>query len=166
LFNEVRGYAAPIKLEREPSCLATVWRQAWTHLNVERQGRDAQLVEKSGGIDLVCEIDPFRLEQVFRNIFENSLAAASDPVTVDVVCSRATIDGKASVQISIRDNGSGMTPQQRARIFEPFYTTKTSGTGLGMAIVRRIVEAHGGEIAAVDCPAGAEIVVTLPRAAP
>jgi signal transduction histidine kinase len=59
-----------------------------------------------------------------------------------------------------------MTPEQRARIFEPFYTTKTSGTGLGMAIARRIVEAHGGEIGAVDCSSGAEIVVKVPRAAP
>jgi signal transduction histidine kinase len=135
-------------------------------LNVERQGRDAQLVEDHGRLDLVCEIDPFRLEQVFRNIFENSLAAAADPVRVAVSCASTQINGKNGVRISVRDNGPGMTPQQRARIFEPFYTTKTSGTGLGMAIVQRMIEAHGGEIAAVDCPAGAEIVVTLPRAAP
>jgi PAS domain S-box-containing protein len=165
LFNEVRGYAAPIKLEREPSSLATVWRQAWTHLNVERQGRDARLVENDGTVDLRCEVDPFRLEQVFRNIFENSLAAAADPVRVEIACSSAPVDGNAGVKVSIRDNGPGMTPEQRSRIFEPFYTTKTSGTGLGMAIARRIVEAHGGEISAVDCRSGAEIVITVPRAA-
>ena len=53
----------------------------------------------------------------------------------------------------MRDNGPGLTPEQRQRIFEPFFTTKTKGTGLGMAIAQRIIEAHGGWIAAA-APAG------------
>ena len=58
----------------------------------------------------------------------------------------------------------GSTPNARRNVFEPFFTTKTKGTGLGMAIVRRLVEAHGGLIEVVDSPEpGAEIAITLPR---
>ena len=68
-----------------------------------------------------------------------------------------------SFRLAFRDNGPGLNPDQRQRIFEPFFTTKTKGTGLGMAIAKRIVEAHGGQIAVgsgVD--QGTEILVTLP----
>jgi signal transduction histidine kinase len=57
-----------------------------------------------------------------------------------------------------------LTAEQRARIFEPFFTTKTRGTGLGMAIARRLVEAHGGQLELGPArERGAEIVMTLPR---
>jgi len=60
-----------------------------------------------------------------------------------------------------------LSPEQRTRIFEPFFTTKTKGTGLGMAIAKRILEAHGGRIAVGgDSAPGAEIILTLPREGP
>ena len=62
----------------------------------------------------------------------------------------------------MRDNGPGLNQEQRERIFEPFYTTKTKGTGLGMAIAQRIVEAHDGKIAVgADRGTGTEVLVTL-----
>jgi signal transduction histidine kinase len=115
-------------------------------------------------------VDPFRLEQVFRNVFENALAACRDPVEITVSCAPASLDGQPALRVAVRDNGPGLSAEQRQRIFEPFFTTKTKGTGLGMAIARRIVEAHGGQIGVGDPVAatgrGAEIVVTLPREHP
>ncbi len=164
LYEEVRGYAAPIKLDREVWDLSGIWRQAWENLAVSRQGRDTALSEDTGGLDLQCAVDQFRLEQVFRNILENSLAACPDPVRIEVQCSATTIDGQPAVQIAVRDNGPGLNAEQAQRIFEPFFTTKTKGTGLGMAIAKRIAEAHGGLIAVgPSSPGGAEILVTLPR---
>jgi PAS domain S-box-containing protein len=167
LYEEVRNYAAPLALEREPSSVATAWRQAWNNLAVRRQDRHARLAEECAGVDLVCRIDPFRLEQVFRNILENSLAACRDPVEINVQCTATFLAGKPALRVAVHDNGPGLSPQQRQRIFEPFFTTKTKGTGLGMAIAKRIVEAHGGQIAvgAVAGP-GAEILITLPREIP
>ena len=67
----------------------------------------------------------------------------------------------------MRDHGPGLSPEQRQRIFEPFFTTKTRGTGLGMPITKRIVEAHGGTIAVGEGGGpGAEIILTLPRGLP
>jgi signal transduction histidine kinase len=166
LYEEVRGYAAPLKLEREPADLGSIWRRAWDHLALRRQGRDTALNETVDGVDLQCAIDQFRLEQVFRNILENSLAACPGAVQIQVHCRPAELQGRPALRISIRDNGPGFTPVQRQRVFEPFFTTKTKGTGLGMPIAKRIIEAHGGTIAVGDGPdPGAEIVLTLPREA-
>jgi PAS domain S-box-containing protein len=167
LYQEVRNYAAPLKLEREPLGVDWVWRSAWKHLTQTQPHRRAELGEHAAGVDLECAIDPFRVEQVFRNIFENSLAACADPVRIEVHCTAAALDGRPALRVAVRDNGPGLSGEQRRRIFEPFFTTKTKGTGLGMAIAKRIVEAHGGRIVVGSAAwPGAEIVLTLPRAAP
>jgi PAS domain S-box-containing protein len=164
LYEEVRSYAAPIRLEREPWDVRGVWRQAWTNLALPRQGRDAVLDDEADGVDLCCAVDAFRLEQVFRNILENALAACSDPVRITVRGTAAELDGRPAVRIAVRDNGPGLNPEQARRIFDPFFTTKSKGTGLGMAIAKRLVEAHGGRIAVgADSGRGAEIVISLPR---
>lgn len=164
LYGEVRNYAAPLTLERQRHSLRSIWRQAWNNLAEQRQGRAVTLHEETEKVDLFCPVDAFRLEQVFRNILENALAACKDPVALTIACSEAVLDGQAALRIAVRDNGPGLTAEQRQRIFEPFFTTKIKGTGLGMAIAQRIVEAHGGQIA-VGAPAGpgAEILLLLPR---
>lgn len=173
LYDEVRNYAAPLKLEREPWPLDAVWRQAWSNLAVPRQDRTVHLHEQAADVNLHCLLDPFRMEQVFRNIFENALAACADPVHIHVTCTESRIDAIPAIRVTIQDNGPGLIPEARRRIFEPFFTTKTKGTGLGMAIARRIVEAHGGQIDADTtpgaapvgggCSAGATIHLLLPR---
>jgi PAS domain S-box-containing protein len=164
LYGEVRHYAAPLKLDRQWHSVRSIWRQAWANLAEHRHGRVVTFREECEGIDVHGLVDAFRLEQVFRNILENALAACSDPVEIVVSCSAAPLEGQPALRIAVRDNGPGLTPEQRQRIFEPFFTTKTKGTGLGMAIAQRIVEAHGGQIAVGTPPgAGAEIQLLLPR---
>ena len=74
--------------------------------------------------------------------------------------------GRPAVCVTIADNGPGLTAEQRASAFEPFFTTKPGGMGLGLPLVRRIVEAHGGTVEAVDAAGGAVLRVTLPRGEP
>jgi PAS domain S-box-containing protein len=163
LYEEVRNYATPIRLERRPCCLSEVMREAWAHLEPHWKGRRVHLWEH-GLRAPACEVDRFRLGQVFRNILDNALAACHDPVQIDVDWSEAVFEGESALRVVVRDNGPGLTPEQRDNLFEPFYTTKTQGTGLGMAIARRIVEAHGGGITVdgSDNPGG-RIIITLPR---
>ena len=80
LFEDVRGYAGSIHLERRLCSLADVWQEAWGHLSAQHAERDARLEEAACDISLYCEADPFALEQVFRNILDNALAATPDPV--------------------------------------------------------------------------------------
>ena len=163
LYEEVRGYAAPIVLDRRSCRVSDLLHGAWERLAPSRTGRDALLRER-GDPDLACSGEAFRLIQVFRNILDNALSAAHDPVVIEVEWAEATGSMRPSVEIVIHDNGPGLTPEQRSNLFEPFYTTKTHGTGLGMAIAKRIIEAHEGTIAAgTDSGRGATIWITLPR---
>lgn len=164
LYDEVRNYASPIQLDIDQESLCAIWREAWQLLAAQRQGRDTRLVESTNQLDLHCRVDRFRLVQVLRNVLENALAACDDPVKIEVVCRETELAGGAAIEVSVRDNGPGLKPQQQERIFQPFFTTRAKGTGLGMSIAQRIVDAHGGTIAAQNAPdGGAEIVITLPR---
>jgi PAS domain S-box-containing protein len=162
LYDEVRGYAAPITLDRMRCTLGSVWREAWENLLPLRENRVTHLVEKTAGTNLTYCGDHFRLVQVFRILLENSLAACSDPVEIEIAACPTMLKSRRALRIAIRDNGPGLDQEQRERIFEPFYTTKTKGTGLGMAIAQRIVEAHDGKIEiGADRGVGTEILVTL-----
>jgi len=91
-------------------------------------------------------------------------ARNGDPVKIDAKWSEAEIEGCPAVRTAICDNGPGLNAEQVEKIFEPFYTTKTRGTGLGMAVTKRIVEARGGQIeAGPGRGGGAQILITLPR---
>lgn len=175
LFEDLRSYATPLTLEHSTSSIAHVWRQAWSNLESDRAGRDAQLIEQITGVsfqlaserneeadrtlqayatNLDCDVDAFRLEQVFRNLLENSLFACSDPVEITIRCHDTQIDRRPALAISVEDNGPGLTPDQRVNLFEAFYTTKQKRTGLGMTIAKRIVTAHFGTIAVGNSDSG------------
>jgi len=163
LYEEVRDYAAPIKLDRQLCDLAHLWRDAWSHLEVSRAGKEVELHESVECVDLASHVDWFALGQVFRNIFENAIAACSEPGEIRVSCREATLEDQPAISIRIRDNGAGIPSDSIGRVFDAFFTTKTKGTGLGMAIARRIVEAHGGVIELGNQDVGAEFVIVLPR---
>jgi signal transduction histidine kinase len=161
LFEDVRTFTAPPVLNRQWCDVRDVWRDAWQDLAVERLG--CQLAEDVGADELRCRADPFRLRQVFRNLFDNALAVAPDPVRIVVRAAGTLIRGRPAVRISVEDNGPGFHPEQWLKLFDPFFSTKSGGMGLGLAISRRVVEAHGGTIVAADADGGgAAFLVTIP----
>jgi len=164
LYEEVRSYAAPINLRCELCDLREVWCETWSHVAQLNPNKHVKFSEKVVGGAPKCRVDPFAIHQVFRNILENAMAVAPEHGEIAVACTPSDLDGRPAVRIAFRDNGPGLSAEQRQRIFEPFYTTKTKGTGLGMAIAKRIVQSHDGLIEAGDRPGpGAEIIVTLHR---
>jgi PAS domain S-box-containing protein len=163
LYEEVRTYAAPIRLRRELVNLGKVLRESWKDLEPSRKSRQATLEEFSPHVNLECMADSLALGQVFRNILENALSACADPVVIRVSWAEVHYQGRRALRVSVRDNGPGFAPHVLPKVFEPFFTTKTRGTGLGLSISRRIVDAHGGHVAASPEGPGAEIVITLLR---
>ncbi len=165
LYEEVRQYAAPLKLDPRPTAILDVVGETWEQLKLTRHARDARLMLPGFPSGTNLCIDRFAMRQVFRNILENALAACTDPVRIEISVESSAREGVSGTRIAIRDNGPGLSEEQRAGIFRPYYTTKTQGTGLGMTICQRIVEAHGGEMSLGAGP-GAEILIWLPAEGP
>ncbi len=102
--------------------------------------------------------DEHQLEQLLMNLLLNAAQASAPGGVVRL----AATPRDASVRLVVRDRGSGMTADVLRRAFEPFYTTKARGTGLGLPICRKIVEAHGGKISIASAPGeGTEVTVEL-----
>lgn len=163
LYEDVRGYAAPIRVTSAWCDLKTIWREAWDHLETARAHAHAILKDCEGAFP--CRADPVRMEQVFRNLLENALSTGPE-VVVSISARQTTLEGNPAWHITIGDNGPGLRADQYDKIFEPFYTTKSKGTGLGLPIARRIVEAHGGRMGVDTKGPGATFWISLPQGNP
>jgi signal transduction histidine kinase len=142
LVQELLAFARPGVLHSE-----------WTNVHLILKQAVAYIAYRPDlpKIDLVLELDPKvpevfadprDLEQAFENLILNAFQATSEGGKIEV---RTQYKG-GSVLVSIRDYGSGMTRETSDMIFEPFFTTKARGTGLGLSLVRRVVENYSGEI--------------------
>jgi two-component system, LuxR family, sensor kinase FixL len=105
------------------------------------------------------DCDPDKLKQVFINIISNGLEAMQDGGTISI----STEKIPTGVEIRITDEGIGIPPDKLRNIFEPFYTTREHGSGLGLSISYKLIEAHSGDIWAVSEPGrGTTFVIQLP----
>lgn len=166
VLEELRCFAGPIQIERHACDVSKVWRSAWNKIEKQRCGRDIELVERRDTSAMHCDCDSVRLEQVFRNLFENAIAACGKRGRIGVSCADVGENGREALRIVVSDNGPGLDEEQREKVFEPFYTTKAEGTGLGMAIAKRIIESHGGRISVLDGgkgKGGAAFAMVLPH---
>ena len=132
LYEDVRSYAAPIKLEKVTCDLGTVWRESWAHLEQARKDKQACFHEMLDGVDLRCAGDPFRLDQVFRNLLDNALAAGSPPVAIEVRAAAAELDGQPALRIAVHDNGPGIAPEQRIENLRPVLHHQGQGNRPGI----------------------------------
>jgi hypothetical protein len=166
IHDDLRDYSQPLRLKLEPGNLRDIVACAWSDLEEAREGRDVVLETEDCGCDLVCHMDCFRMQQVFRNLFENSLSMCPSPVRVSVRWTDKRLNGLPAVETAVHDNGPGFTPEQAKQAFKVFYTSKLNGTGLGLPIANRIVEAHGGKMRLATAGSdGATILITLPQEA-
>jgi signal transduction histidine kinase len=104
------------------------------------------------------------LQQVVLNLILNAMDAVSERPEEDRQVNVSAQPGEnGCLEIMVRDTGTGIAPDKLSRIFEPFFTTKPNGMGMGLAISRTIVEAHGGKIRALNNPdRGAMFSFTIP----
>jgi len=131
----------------------------------ELESRGAAVLQELTSDLPAVEADRVGIQQVVMNLLVNAVhAVASSPAGPRLVriLARRHEDG---LLVSIEDNGPGIPAEALPRLFEPFFTTRSSGLGMGLAICRRIVEAHGGRIWGENTANGARFSFTLPVAA-
>jgi C4-dicarboxylate-specific signal transduction histidine kinase len=109
--------------------------------------------------------DRVQLRQVMLNLILNAIQSMSGVAdgNRELQISIDAVPSEGSVRVGVRDTGPGLSPESLPRLFEPFYTTKPEGIGMGLSICRSIIEAHGGRLCAIPCePQGALFQFTIP----
>jgi len=107
-----------------------------------------------------ASVDPDMIQQVLLNLLLNALEASRQEGVVTVRLQPAD----TSLRLEVHDNGCGIPPENLSKIFNPFFTTKEKGTGLGLANAHRLIEMHGGSLTVSSSQeAGTTFCITLPR---
>jgi two-component system, sporulation sensor kinase E len=146
----------PSRPQLHPQSLNTLIEEAVRFFTPEIQDRDI-VVEQELRSDLpLLQLDRDQMKQAFYNVIKNSLEATKRHGTLHI---RTDMDD-TNVIVSFVDTGSGVSAGNLSRVFEPYFTTKSSGTGLGLLIVRRIVREHGGELS-IESNEGEGLTLTI-----
>jgi PAS domain S-box-containing protein len=144
LTRDLLDYGRPQALQRAPTDLAEVVRRATracaTLLSERRVTVREQLKPGLPRLD----VDGARIEQALENLLANAIQHSPEGGVVTVRGDLETGDGERFVRCAVEDQGRGLAEEDMPRIFEPFFTRRRGGTGLGLPIVRRILSAHGG----------------------
>jgi signal transduction histidine kinase len=158
LLNDFLAFARPPELRVGDHDVTAVVRQAAEPERPLAHRRGAEL-EIADAEPLIAEVDASKLQQVVTNLVRNAIESVSAGGHVWV----AVVPGDDRFVIRVVDDGSGIPEEVRPRIYEPFFSTKESGTGLGMSIVHSLVALHGGTIDLDSGPGGTRFDVAIPR---
>ncbi len=166
LLQAFLDFARPAKPETEDVDMAHVVRQTVDLLSKKAAAREVTIQCALGEGPLVVHADATQLRQVLLNLLLNALDAVHNggSIWVEAMRSdnvRASENGGLrrlpDVRVRVSDNGQGLPAGDRSRIFEPFFSTKDTGLGLGLAISQRIIDAHGGELVGQDREGGGAV---------
>jgi len=155
-INDLLEYARPIDLKQEPRPLCELIHSSLEFLSYDKKNISI-LVECPP--EIKANLDFTRMKQVISNIVVNAVQSISNQGLIKI---KGEIENKY-VRIEIKDNGCGIKPEILPKIFSPFFSTKERGTGLGLALCAKIVDAHGGQIKAESTVGeGTTITIWLP----
>ena len=163
LMRDLLDYGKPSLLRRSPTRLADVVRRAirsCSGLSRERQVR----VEEGVAADMpALDIEGARVEQAVENLLANAIQHAPAGSVVRVGASFDREGSEPRARCTVEDDGPGVSAEDRDRLFEPFFSGRKGGTGLGLPIVQRVAEAHGGTVSVENRPeGGARFTLLLP----
>lgn len=159
LVNEFSTFARMPNVDPRPNNLPEIIQEA---LALYREGHPRITFETEIGPDIpVLNLDKEQVKRVLINLFDNAIAAIRGKGTVRVVVSFDSI--LKIVRVEVIDTGSGISPEDKLKLFEPYFSTKKSGMGLGLSIVNSIITDHKGFIRVRDnYPTGTIFVIELP----
>jgi two-component system sensor histidine kinase HydH len=152
-------FSRPREPQRQEIAMDTLFEKTVSMMKADISSKNVELqCRKDSGISI--NADPDLMLQVLMNLLKNSINATPAGGTISLSCRR----DNHYVKITISDNGCGMSQEIRERMFDPFYTTTRSGTGLGLAVSHQIVEQHGGVFeVATQLQEGTSITILLPQ---
>jgi signal transduction histidine kinase len=159
LITRFLEFARPMKLRRSRADLNELIDQTVPRLERGLAKHGVHLVKNPAPDLRPLDMDAELMERVLANLITNAVQASSSGGTVTV----KTGNVPGGVEVAVIDRGSGIKPEEMEQIFNPFYTTKKDGVGLGLAIVSKIVDEHGGRIHVDSEPGqGTQFAVFLP----
>ncbi|MBM3290064.1 MAG: HAMP domain-containing protein [Candidatus Hydrogenedentes bacterium] len=158
----VSGFLALAKereLQPEPVAVDTLIMDCVRLVQAEAEARGAALSSELGAGGLQLDVDPKQVKRAVLNVIINAIEACEGGGRVRVLTRAAEYD----YQIEVRDNGPGLTKEAAERAFDPYFTTKPAGTGIGLSIARGIFEEHGGSVS-LSCALGegCHVLMALP----
>ncbi len=162
MVNNFLNFAKPAELAVAPVDLGALIERAADEVRAEAESRGG-VVRVSGAFGIV-DGDEVLLRQAFNNLCRNALDACAEAGRTPQIDLDGVLDRpQGLVRVTVRDNGPGLDRAVRDRIFQPFFTTRAAGTGLGLAVVQKIVVTHNGRVSAGPAPGGgASFQVVLP----
>ena len=146
----------PSKPQLHPENLNSIVEEAVRFFAPEIEDRDIVVEQELHSNLPPLEVDRDQMKQAFYNVIKNSFEAMKRRGILRI---RTDLDA-THVTISFTDTGGGMSAESLSRVFEPYFTTKTAGSGLGLLIVRRIVREHGGEMS-IESAEGKGLTLTI-----
>lgn len=162
VVSRVRSLFSKTDMVREPADLNEMILELTRLLREDaiRRGVSVKL-HLADGLPTVC-VDRVQIQQVLLNLALNGMEAMAEVDGERVLTIRTETMSTREIAASVTDTGPGFTEHVRSRMFEPFYTTKPEGTGMGLAICRSIIEAHDGRIQAFHTDTGTVLQFVLP----
>ena len=159
------NFAKPTELVLTPVDMRVIAERAAEEIRTDVTARGGEVVVTGDFAEV--EGDEVLLRQAFSNLTRNALEACADAHVVPKVTVAGVLDrAQGTLRVSVTDNGPGVGAAVASTMFRPFVTTKARGTGLGLALVQKIVVTHNGRVSAVNADGGgARLTVTLPVSA-
>ncbi|MEA2462721.1 MAG: hypothetical protein QOJ98_468 [Acidobacteriota bacterium] len=163
LMHELLEYGRPFASVLHPECIAVVVNGSVANAGTLARQHHVTLQSTVPPSLVAVPMDRPRMAQVFDNLIANAIQYSSAGGTVSI--SAEVTDHARWARIAVQDRGPGFREDDLLRVFEPFFTRRRGGTGLGLSVVQRIVDEHGGTVVASNREGGgASMVVTLPIA--
>lgn len=161
ILDDFLRYAGRLEVERQPTNLKELADELVDFLAPQAQLARVRLVVEAASELSLAAVDPRLLKQALLNLLLNAIQHTPEHGTVTLRLAPAR--GGRFVQIEVIDTGSGVAPDDQGRVFEPYFSRRRGGTGLGLPTTRRIVQAHGGTISVQSALGqGSRFVLMLP----
>jgi two-component system, NtrC family, sensor histidine kinase HydH len=159
VVTELLDFARPTELHKQPSDCGALIRHSLQLVEGDALRQNVKIEWLVQPEDMKVEVDPDRFAQILLNLYLNSLQAMESGGTLKIEAARHD----DQVFLAVTDSGKGIAPEHLAHVFDPYFTTKPRGAGLGLANVHKLIEAHGGDIEVESSPGmGSSFVIRLP----